>query len=74
MRKKKKPIFEAWLKEQMQSDPDFKRRVHSTLQGMRRKQETAAFFAKRRKRADFEAFDRIMNRAGGEPPRLGDEV
>lgn len=36
--------------------------------------ETATFFADRRRRADFEAFDRIMNRAGGESPRAGDEV
>ncbi len=36
--------------------------------------ETAAFFAERRKRADFKAFKRIMIRQGGEPPRPGDEV
>jgi uncharacterized protein (DUF1778 family) len=36
--------------------------------------ETAAFFADRRKRADFAAFKRIMNRKGGELPRPGDEV
>ena len=35
---------------------------------------TAEFFAERAKRADFEAFDRIMNREGGEPPRPGDEL
>jgi hypothetical protein len=35
---------------------------------------TAEFFAERRERADFAAFDRIMNRVGGEPPRPGDEV
>jgi hypothetical protein len=35
--------------------------------------ETATFFADRRRRADFEAFDRIMNRAGGESPRPEDE-
>lgn len=29
---------------------------------------TAAFFAERRKRADFAAFDRLMQRRGGEPP------
>lgn len=74
MRKKKKTAFEAWLDEQVQSDPDFKRRVQETLRGMRLKQETVAFFAERRRRADFAAFDRIMNRAGGEPPRAGDEV
>jgi hypothetical protein len=36
--------------------------------------ETATFFADRRRRANFKEFDRIMNRAGGEPPREGDEV
>ena len=35
---------------------------------------TAAFFAERRERADFAAFDRILKRAGGEPPRPGDEI
>ena len=35
--------------------------------------ETAKFFEERRKRADFKAFRRIMNRKGGEPPRPGDE-
>lgn len=29
---------------------------------------TAAFFAERRDRADWEAFDRILSRPGGEPP------
>lgn len=36
--------------------------------------ETAEFFEERRRRADFEAADRIMNRTGGEPPRVGDEL
>jgi hypothetical protein len=36
--------------------------------------ETARFFADRRKRADFEAFDRIMRRRGGQRPRAGDEM
>jgi hypothetical protein len=35
---------------------------------------TAAFFAERRERADFDAFDKIMARKGGEPPRAGDLV
>jgi post-segregation antitoxin (ccd killing protein) len=35
---------------------------------------TAAFFAERRERADFAAFDRLMRRKGGEPPSPGDEV
>ena len=35
---------------------------------------TASFFAERKARADFEAFDRIMKRPGGEPPREGDEI
>lgn len=32
------------------------------------------FFARRRAGADREAFRRIMNRQGGEPPRPGDEL
>lgn len=32
---------------------------------------TAEFFAERHNRADFDAFDRILNRKGGEPPREG---
>jgi len=35
---------------------------------------TAAFFAERRGRADFDAFDRLMQRQGGEPPRPQDLV
>lgn len=36
--------------------------------------ETARYFQDRRARADFKAFDRILKRRGGEPPRKGDEV
>lgn len=36
--------------------------------------ETARFFADRRARADFKAFDKIMKRRGGKPPREGDEM
>jgi hypothetical protein len=36
--------------------------------------ETAAFFTGRRARADFKAFDKIMRRRGGKPPREGDEM
>ena len=36
--------------------------------------ETARFFTDRKARADFKAFDRIMNRRGGKPPREGDEM
>ena len=36
--------------------------------------ETATFFEGRKARADFKAFDRIMRRRGGEPPREGDEI
>ena len=32
---------------------------------------SAAFFAERRERADFTAFDRIMRRKGGKPPQPG---
>lgn len=35
---------------------------------------TASYFAERRGRADWEAFDRLMSRRGGEPPRAGDEL
>lgn len=35
---------------------------------------TADFFAERRARADFDAFDRIMNREGGQPPAQGDQM
>jgi hypothetical protein len=31
-------------------------------------------FAERRARADLAAFDRVMNRKGGEPPRPDDEL
>jgi hypothetical protein len=36
--------------------------------------ETARFFQNRKARADFKAFDKIMKRRGGEPPREGDEM
>ena len=36
--------------------------------------ETARFFANRKRRADFKAFDRRMKRRGGKPPRPGDEI
>lgn len=36
--------------------------------------ETARLFMDRKARADFEAFDRIMQRPGGQPPSEGDEV
>ena len=32
------------------------------------------FFANRRARADLSAFDELMQRPGGEPPRAGDET
>ena len=35
---------------------------------------TAAYFAERRDRADFDAFDRIMSRSGGELPQADDQV
>jgi hypothetical protein len=35
---------------------------------------TATFFADRKARADFKAFDKIMRRRGGEAPREGDEL
>lgn len=36
--------------------------------------ETARFFADRKARADFAAFDKIMRRRGGKAPREGDEL
>ena len=36
--------------------------------------QTAKYFADRRARADFRAFDKIMKRRGGTPPREGDEL
>lgn len=36
--------------------------------------DAVTFFEERRQRADFAAFDRIMSRSGGEPPREGDEL
>ncbi|MGD0663384.1 MAG: toxin-antitoxin system HicB family antitoxin [Syntrophorhabdales bacterium] len=36
--------------------------------------QTARFFQDRKARADFETFDKIMNRQGGKPPRRGDEM
>lgn len=35
---------------------------------------TAEFFAERRERADMAAFDRLMQRKGGEPPGAGDTL
>jgi hypothetical protein len=36
--------------------------------------ETAKYFADRKARADFKAFDKIMKRKGGRPPGKGDEL
>jgi hypothetical protein len=35
---------------------------------------TAQFFQERAARADLAVFDRLLDRAGGEPPRPGDEI
>jgi len=35
---------------------------------------TAAFFAQRKNKADFEAFDVLMSRKGGEPPGDADVI
>ena len=35
---------------------------------------TAAFFAERRNRSDFAAFDKIMKRKGGQVPELEDRM
>ena len=36
--------------------------------------QTAEFFADRKSRADFMAFDKILKRRGGALPRAGDEM
>ena len=36
--------------------------------------DTARFFAERKARADFPAFDKALKRRGGERPRQGDEL
>ncbi len=36
--------------------------------------QTAEFFSSRRARADFKAFDKLMKRRRGTPPREGDEI
>ena len=36
--------------------------------------QTARFFVDAKARADFKAFDRIMKRRRGKPPREGDEL
>jgi len=36
--------------------------------------QTAEFFASRKACADFRAFDKLMKRRRGQPPREGDEV
>ena len=35
---------------------------------------TVSYFAERRDRADWAAFDQLMTRDAGEPPRPGDEI
>jgi hypothetical protein len=36
--------------------------------------QTARYFVDRKARADFKAFDKIMKRRSGKPPRAGDEL
>lgn len=36
--------------------------------------QTAKFFADKKARADFAAFDKIIRRRGGKAPRTGDEL
>ncbi len=36
--------------------------------------QTARYFQDRRARADFKAFDKILKRRGGKPPREGDVI
>jgi hypothetical protein len=35
---------------------------------------TADYFSSRKGKVDWDAFDRVMNRKRGEPPRAGDEM
>jgi hypothetical protein len=35
---------------------------------------TASYFAERRGHADWQAFDRLMARSEGDPPKSGDEI
>lgn len=41
---------------------------------METREVAAEFFAQRRTRADFKAFDKLMRRKGGEPPRDDDRI
>jgi len=36
--------------------------------------QTARYFQDRKAQSDFQAFDKIMRRRGGKPPRPGDEM
>jgi hypothetical protein len=36
--------------------------------------QAQAFFTERSARADMSAFDQLMQRSGGEPPRAGDDI
>jgi hypothetical protein len=36
--------------------------------------QTATYFSDRKARADFKAFDKMIKRKGGKPPRKGDEM
>ena len=36
--------------------------------------QTAVYFEDRKARAEFKAFDKIMKRRGGKPPRDGDQM
>jgi hypothetical protein len=36
--------------------------------------QTVEFFATRKARANFQAFDKLMKRRRGKPPRPGDEL
>jgi len=50
------------------------RKSRALAEVVRRAKDTDAFFAERRGRADFDAFDQIMARQGGEPPRPDDLI
>jgi len=48
--------------------------VATAVAGKLSAMQTAEFFASRKARADFKAFDKLMRRRGGKRPRTGDEL
>ena len=65
-----KSAVEKWAREEGISTNQF---VATAVAEKLAVMSTAAFFAERKDRADFKAFRRLLNRKGGEAPRVGDE-